>query len=65
LNQNRALDSYFDAFSSRDPAPTSLENALVLGVRERLRWQRVALTYMAAHVTNAGSAAIVAGSYAH
>ena len=28
LNRNGALDSCFDAFSSREPAPTSLENAL-------------------------------------
>jgi cyclohexadienyl dehydratase len=28
LNQNRALDSCFDAFSSREPVPTSLENAI-------------------------------------
>jgi hypothetical protein len=28
LNQNRALDSCFDAFSSREPKSTSLENAL-------------------------------------
>jgi hypothetical protein len=29
LNQNRALAFCFDAFSSREPVPTSLENALV------------------------------------
>src|SRR5712672_2602519 len=28
LNQNRAPDSCFDAFSSREPVSTSLENAL-------------------------------------
>jgi hypothetical protein len=28
LNQNRALVSCFDAFSSREPVPTSLENAI-------------------------------------
>jgi hypothetical protein len=33
LNQNRALTFYFDAFSSREPVPTSLENALVWWVR--------------------------------
>jgi hypothetical protein len=30
LNQNRALVYCFDAFSSREPASTSLENATVL-----------------------------------
>jgi hypothetical protein len=30
VNQNGALISCFDAFSSREPEPTSLENALVL-----------------------------------
>jgi hypothetical protein len=29
-NQNRAPIFYFDAFSSREPVPTSLENALIL-----------------------------------
>src|SRR6185437_6809453 len=29
LNRNGALDSCFDAFSSREPVSTSLENALV------------------------------------
>jgi hypothetical protein len=28
LNQNRALIFRFDAFSKREPAPTSLENAI-------------------------------------
>jgi hypothetical protein len=28
LNQNRTLDPCFDAFSSREPASTSLENAI-------------------------------------
>jgi hypothetical protein len=28
LNQNLALDCCFDAFSSREPVSTSLENAL-------------------------------------
>jgi hypothetical protein len=28
LNQNRALAFCFDAFSSREPVPTSLENAI-------------------------------------
>jgi hypothetical protein len=29
LNQNRALNFCFDAFSSREPVSTSLENAMV------------------------------------
>jgi hypothetical protein len=29
LNQNRALIFCFDAFSSREPVSTSLENALI------------------------------------
>jgi len=30
LNQNRALIFCFDAFSPREPVPTSLENALAM-----------------------------------
>jgi hypothetical protein len=32
LNQNRALIFCVDALSSREPASTSLENALVVGI---------------------------------
>jgi hypothetical protein len=38
-NQNRGSGSRFDAFSSREPVPTSLENALALIVGVAQYWQ--------------------------
>jgi hypothetical protein len=38
-NQNRGSGSRFDAFSSREPVPTSLENALTLIVAVAPYWQ--------------------------
>jgi hypothetical protein len=38
-NQNRGSGSRFDAFSSREPVPASLENALALIVAVAPYWQ--------------------------
>jgi hypothetical protein len=38
-NQNRGSGFRFDAFSSREPVPTSLENALALIVAVAPYWQ--------------------------
>jgi hypothetical protein len=53
LNQNRAPGFCFDAFSSREPASTSLENA-ILGIGNELRaWRTGDMMANTATIRNA------------